>query len=160
MSIMTSTSSVYTFPIHNRLQTKNTHKLHSSPSSWLCYGEVFKESRGLFTLCGDFQMGIINIRLHISQYHIGTPQLALKLFTSCLISPAYNCSTFRFQCFQTRNQSPWNDLTSKYNVSNCKDIISIQLFFFRESLRCTGNEAKVSSVWSLTINLFFFFEKI
>lgn len=83
---MTSTSSVYTFPIHNRLQTKNTHKLHSSPSSWLCYGEVFKESRGLFTLCGDFQMGIINIRLHISQYHIGTPQLALKLFTSCLIS--------------------------------------------------------------------------
>lgn len=86
MSIMTSTSSVYTFPIHNRLQTKNTHKLHSSPSSWLCYGEVFKESRGLFTLCGDFQMGIINIRLHISQYHIGTPQLALKLFTSRLIS--------------------------------------------------------------------------
>lgn len=86
MSIMTSTSSVYTFPIHNRLQTKNTHKLHSSPSSWLCYGEEFKESRGLFTLCGDFQMGIINIRLHISQYHIGTPQLALKLFTSCLIS--------------------------------------------------------------------------
>lgn len=83
---MTSTSSVYTFPIHNRLQTKNTHKLHSFPSSWLCYGEVFKESRGLFTLCGDFQMGIINIRLHISQYHIGTPQLALKLFTSCLIS--------------------------------------------------------------------------
>lgn len=83
---MTSTSSVYTFPIHNRLQTKNTHKFHSSPSSWLCYGEVFKESRGLFTLCGDFQMGIINIRLHISQYHIGTPQLALKLFTSCLIS--------------------------------------------------------------------------
>lgn len=83
---MTSTSSVYTFPIHNRLQTKNTHKLHSSPSSWLCYGEVFKESRGLFTLCGDFQMGIINIRLHISQYHIGTPQLALKLFTSRLIS--------------------------------------------------------------------------
>lgn len=83
---MTSTSSVYTFPIHNRLQTKNTHKLHSSPSSWLCYGEVFKESRGLFTLCGDFQMGIINIRLHISQYHIRTPQLALKLFTSRLIS--------------------------------------------------------------------------
>lgn len=120
---MTSTSSVYTFPIHNRLQTKNTHKLHSSPSSWLCYGEVFKESRGLFTLCGDFQMGIINIRLHISQYHIGTPQLALKLFTSRLISLT--------TCLQLQHlQIPVTDLLKMTKPQSTMSVIARISFLF------------------------------
>lgn len=90
MSIMTSEASVYTFPTHNRLQTKNIH---------ISLGEIFKESGGLFTLCGDCQMGIINIRLHISQYHIGNPQLAPKLFTSALISPASHGAFWNLKSF-------------------------------------------------------------
>lgn len=86
MSIMIFISFVYIFFIYNRLQIKNIYKFYSFFSSWFCYGEVFKEFRGFFILCGDFQMGIINIRFYILQYYIGIFQFVFKFFIFCLIS--------------------------------------------------------------------------
>lgn len=86
MSIMIFISFVYIFFIYNRLQIKNIYKFYSFFSSWFCYGEVFKEFRGFFILCGDFQMGIINIRFYILQYYIGIFQFVFKFFIFRLIS--------------------------------------------------------------------------